>query len=56
MDSLTQAPGDGLILDIILSDFVKAFNKAPHKSRLYKLQAYSVWGEPLQWINSFRTH
>ena len=55
MDSLTQARDDGLISDTIFFDFVKAFDKVPHKPLLHKLQAYGVCGELLQWINSFLT-
>ena len=50
MDSLTQARGDGQSSDVIFFEFVKAFDKVPHK-----LQAYGVDGELLQWVNSFVT-
>ena len=55
MDSLTQARDDGLISDAIFFDFVKAFDKVPHKPLFHKLEAYGVCGELLQWINLFLT-
>ena len=53
VDSLTQARDDGLSSDTIFFDFVKAFDRVPHKPLLHKLQAYGVCGKLLQWINSF---
>ena len=45
----------GLISDAIFFDFAKAFDKVYHKPLLYKVEAYGVCGELLQWINSFLT-
>ena len=55
MDSLTQTWDDELISYTIFFDCTKAFDKDPYKPLLHKLQANGVWGEPMQWINSFLT-
>ena len=34
-------------------DYAKAFDTVPHKRRLYKLQAYGIKGQLLEWIKSF---
>ena len=46
-------------LDAIYCDFMKAFDKVPHKRLVYKTGKYGIKGNVLGWINSFlsdRTH
>ena len=40
-------------LDIIYCDFMKAFDKVPHKRLIYKVSKYGIKGEVLGWIESF---
>ena len=37
-------------VDLVYLDFVKAFNKLPHKRLIRKMQAYGIQGSVLQWI------
>jgi len=34
-------------------DFLKAFDKVPHRRMLAKLEAYGISGKVLYWINAF---
>ena len=40
-------------LDVIYCDFMKAFDKVPHKSLIYKTNKYGISGNVLGWISSF---
>ena len=39
--------------DVIVMDFAKAFDKAPHKRLLYKLDFYGIRGSTHKWIDSW---
>ena len=39
--------------DLIILDFVKAFDKVPHKRLLYKLHFYGIRQHTLHWIDAF---
>ena len=39
----------------VILDFVKAFNKVPHRRLLRKLQRYGIQGPLLNWLESFLT-
>jgi hypothetical protein len=52
---LCQALNDGTPLDIIFTDFCKAFDTVPHRRLLLKLQAYGIRGKLLDWITSWLT-
>ena len=43
----------GHIIDIIYTDFQKAFDSIPHKRLLSKIQSYGIEGNILNWINTF---
>ena len=47
--------GDGQI-DVIYTDFAKAFDKVPHKRLIYKLKAYNIDKNLMQWIIEFLTN
>ena len=40
-------------IDILYCDFMKAFDKVPHKRLVYKISKYGIKGDILGWINSF---
>ena len=40
-------------IDAIYCDFMKAFDKVPHKRLVYKLSKYGVKGQVLDWVDSF---
>ena len=39
--------------DVIIMDFVKAFDKVPHMRLLYKLDYYGIRGSTRKWISSW---
>ena len=53
MDELTLAMDEGRQVDIIYTDFEKAFDKVPHRRLLSKLSSYGVNTQLLEWINAF---
>ena len=42
-------------MDMIILDFSKGFDKAPHQRLISKLQFYGVQGSTLTWIKSWLT-
>ena len=56
IDSIAQSLAEGTLVDIILLDFSKAFDKVPHERLLRKLGYYGVRGPTLQWIRDFLTN
>ena len=44
---------EGGSLDAIYCDFMKAFDKVPHKRLVYKVEKYGIKGNMIGWINSF---
>ena len=47
--------GEGQI-DVIYTDFAKAFDKVPHKRLIHKLKAYNINENLIQWIMEFLTN
>ena len=56
LDELTTCLEHGGQIDIIYTDFEKAFDKVPHKRLLSKLYSYGVNEELILWIKSFLCH
>ncbi|XP_012557189.2 uncharacterized protein LOC105844759 [Hydra vulgaris] len=52
-DILTEAAYRGHIVDIIFTDFAKAFDTVPHKRLLHKIQAYGIRGQLFHWISAW---
>lgn len=50
---VTRNMRDGLTVDILYTDFSKAFDKVSHNKLIYKLERYGVKGSMLKWIKSF---
>ena len=44
---------EGEPVNVIFTDFAKAFDSVPHKRLLIKLQSYGIHGKLLEWIRSF---
>ena len=44
---------EGEPVDVIFTDFAKAFDSIPHKRLLVKLQSYGIHGKLVEWIRSF---
>ena len=53
MDDWTCQLESGSQIDVIYTDFQKAFDKVPHQRLLQKLQIYGVNDITLQWIRDF---
>ena len=53
MDKWTQCLESGGQIDVIYTDFEKAFDKVPHKRLLSKLTSYGVNTELVKWIEMF---
>ena len=49
----TKSLDEGLNVDVVYTDFMKAFDKVPHQRLLLKLQSFGIGGECLKWIRSF---
>ncbi|CAF0777708.1 unnamed protein product [Brachionus calyciflorus] len=53
MDKVTNYLDKGYLIDIIYTDFSKAFDKVSHVKLLAKLKSYGIIGETYEWIKSF---
>ena len=49
----TDILDEGGLIDSIYCDFMKAFDKVPHKRLIYKVSKYGIKGNILGWISSF---
>lgn len=52
-DIMSAAMEQGLPVDVIYTDFAKAFDTVPHRRLLLKLSAYGFKGELLDWISDW---
>ncbi|KAK7093942.1 hypothetical protein V1264_007621 [Littorina saxatilis] len=55
LDAWTEVLDDGGSVDIIYTDFMKAFDSVPHKRLLSKVAAHGIQGKVLRWVESFLT-
>ena len=55
LDEWTEILDQGGTIDAVYLDFMKAFDKVPHKWLLHKLSAYGIGGQAHRWIESFLT-
>lgn len=49
----TEILDQGGSIDTVYCDFMKAFDKVPHKRLLHKIEKYGISGNIMGWINSF---
>jgi len=52
-DIMTEATHRSHAVDVIYTDFAKAFDKVPHKRLLHKLRAYGIRGALVEWISAW---
>jgi hypothetical protein len=52
-DIVTEAIHRGHAVDVIYTDFAKAFDKVPHKRLFSKLKGYGIHGRLLEWITAW---
>ena len=55
LDQRTEATDNGFYVDVIYCDFMKAFDKVPHKRLLKVLKYYCIPSKIVDWIESFLT-
>ena len=55
LDEWTEILDQEGTIDAVYLDFMKAFDKVPHKRLLHKLSAYGIGGQAHKWIESFLT-
>ena len=55
IDEWTQALDDGDAVDVIYCDFMKAFDRVPHRRLIKKVESYGFGGRLLKWIEAFLT-
>jgi hypothetical protein len=53
LDNWTEQLENGGQIDVIYTDFEKAFNKVPHKRLIRKLHSHCINIEVIDWIDSF---
>ena len=52
-DEVTSMLRDGKCVDVLYTDFSKAFDRVSHRKLAIKLYAYGIRGKMLKWIESF---
>ena len=45
LDSWTETLKNGGCIDVVYCDFMKAFDKVPHRQLIWKLQSYGIKGK-----------
>lgn len=55
LDSWAEALDEGLAVDVVYCDFMKAFHRVPHKRLMEKISTYNIKGGLLTWIKKFLT-
>ena len=53
LDIWSDILDQGGSFDVIYMDFMKAFDKVPHRRLIYKIEKYGIKGNILEWIKSF---
>ena len=53
IDVWSEILEEGGSLEVIYCDFMKAFDKVPHKRLVHKIEKYGITGNILGWIPSF---
>jgi len=55
LDDWTKLLDAGISIDVLYTDFQKAFDTVPHRRLLAKLTSYEFSGKILTWMQSFLT-
>ncbi len=53
LDIITNAKEEGFPIDLLFTDFLKAFDKVNHRFLLSKLEKYGIRGKLLDWFRDF---
>ena len=56
LDIWTEVLDNGGSIDVVYTDFMKAFDSVPHRRLVSKAEAYGVRGKVLRWISDFLTN
>ena len=49
----SEAMMHGIPVDILFLDYSKAFDTVPHRRLMKQIESFGIYGQALQWINSF---
>ena len=55
LDLWTESLEEGGQIDVIYTDFEKAFDKVPYNRLLYKLKSYKINSDIIEWILMLRS-
>ena len=55
LEDWSEAVEFGYAIDVIYTNFAKAFDSVPHNRLLLKLKSLAIEGDVLKWIKSFLT-
>ena len=53
LDKWTEILDSGCSVDVLYCDFMKAFDKVPHKRLVHKLNQYGISDPYMSWIEAF---
>ena len=53
LDNWTETMDEGRATDVVYCDFMKAFDRVPHKKLIEKVASYGIQGDFLRWIKDF---
>jgi hypothetical protein len=55
MNEWTKILDNGGSIDSVYMDFMKAFDKVPHKRLIQKMERYGINNKTINWVSNFLT-
>ena len=56
LEEITQCVDDGSQVNVIYSDFQKAFDNVPHQRLVLKLKGHGICNDVINWVENWLTH